>query len=162
MRYVAPPNSDNTLNLWHHTTHRIILQALAEAKEDMPAFLGARPSTLRSLVAHFEAARARYLANLNTALDQDNQSNLVATKPMRGLGMLPRNNDQYDSDEDEDGGIRGIVEDGGAEDNAQVEEGVPSSHTQWFLTQLDKWMALKNGQPQGGVDIEMLSALNMV
>lgn len=142
-------------------THRIIPQAIAEASEDLPTFTAAQPSTLRSLIGHFEAARSRYLANLNTSLDQGGQNSTSALKPKQGFGMLPRNSGQYDSD-NEDDGVQVGIEDGGVEDNAQVEEGVPSGYTVWFLRQLDQWRALKNGPPQGGAEIDMLSALDLI
>lgn len=75
--------------------------------------------------------------------------------------MLPRKGGQYDSD-NEDDGVQAGIEDGGIEDNAQVEEGVPSGYTVWFLRQLDQWRVLKNGPPQGGVEIDMLSALDLI
>lgn len=142
-------------------THRIILQAIAEASEDLPTFTAAQPSTLRSLIGHFEAARSRYLANLNNSSNQSDQSNPFTLKPKQGFGMLPRKGGQYDSD-NEDDGVQAGIEDGGIEDNAQVEEGVPSGYTVWFLLQLDQWRVLKNGPPQGGVEIDMLSALDLI
>lgn len=75
--------------------------------------------------------------------------------------MVPRNGNQYDSD-NEDDGVPGGIEDGGLEDNAQVEEGVPSGYTVWFLRQLDEWIALKNGPSQGGVEVDMFSALDLI
>lgn len=142
-------------------THRILLQAIAQASEDLPIFTAAQPSTLRSLIGHFEAARTRYLNNLNTSIDQGNQNNPAALKPKQGFGMLPRNGNQYDSDNEDDGAQVGI-EDGGIEDNAQVEEDVPSGYTVWFLRQLDEWIALKNGPSQGGVEVDMFSALDLI
>lgn len=142
-------------------THRIILQAITEASEDLPIFTTAQPSTLCSLIGHFEAARARYLNNLNTSIDQGDQNSRSVLKPKQGFGMLPRNGNQYDSDNEDDGARVGI-EDGGIEDNAQVEEGVPSGYTVWFLRQLDKWIALKNGPSQGGVEVDMFSALDLI
>ncbi|KAG6362689.1 hypothetical protein INS49_007782 [Diaporthe citri] len=140
----------------------VLDKAIAEASEDIPPFIVAQPSTLRCLMGHFEAARSRYLANLNNSLGTGSQSNLGPHKPTPGFSMPPRNQDQYASSEDEDDDFQGGMLDGGVEDNTQVEEGVPSSHTQWFLVKLDNWMASKNGQQQGGVDVDMLSALDLV
>lgn len=127
----------------------------------MPPFIVAQPSTLRCLMGHFEAARSRYLANLNNSLNTGDQSNLGLHKPTPGFGMPPRNQDRYASSEDENDEFQGGIFDGGVEDNTQVEEGVPSPHTQWFLTKLDNWIASKSGQKQGGVDTDMLSALDL-
>lgn len=142
-------------------TNRIILQAIAEASEDLPTFVAAQPSTVRSLIGHFEAARSRYLTNLNTSLDQGDQNSPSALKSKQGLGILPRISDQFDSD-NEDDGVQADIEDGVIEDNAQVAEGVPSGYTVWFLRQLDQWMALKNGPRQGGGEVDMLSALDLI
>lgn len=142
-------------------THCVILQAIAQASEDLPTFTAAQPSTLRSLIGHFEAARSRYLANLNTSINQGDQNSLSVFKPKQGLSMLPRTAGQYDSD-NEDDGVQAGIEDGGVEDNAQVEEGVPSGYTVWFLRQLDEWIAFKNGPSQGGVEVDMFSALDLI
>lgn len=142
-------------------THCVILQAIAEASEDLPTFTAAQPSTLRSLIGHFEAARSRYLKNLNTSVDQGHQNSSYTLKPKQEFGMLSRNGNQYDSDNEDDGAQAGI-EDGGIEDNAQVEDGVPSGYTVWFLRQLDEWIALKNGLAQGGVEVDMFSALDLI
>ncbi|KAK7734772.1 hypothetical protein SLS63_004192 [Diaporthe eres] len=141
--------------------HPVLDKALAEANEDMPPFIVAQPSTLRCLMGHFEAARSRYLANLNNSLDTGNQSSLGSYKRTLGFSVPPRNQDQYASSEDENDEFRGGIFDGGVEDNTQVEEGVPSPHTQWFLTKLDNWIASKSGQQQSGVDADMLSALDL-
>ncbi|KAI7785650.1 hypothetical protein LA080_006670 [Diaporthe eres] len=141
--------------------HPVLDKALAEANEDIPPFIVAQPSTLRCLMGHFEIARSRYLANLNYSLDAGNQSSLGPHKPAPGFGKPPGNQGQYASSEDENDDLQGGIFDGGVEDNTQVEEGVPSSHTQWFLAKLDNWMSSKNGQQQGGVDVDMLSALGL-
>lgn len=127
----------------------------------MPSFIVAQPSTLRCLMGHYEAARSRYLANLRDSFDAGNESKLGPRKPTQGFAMPPRNQNQYDSSDDENEDFQGGVFDGSVEDNAQVEEGVPSAHTQWFLAKLDGWTASKSGQQQGGVDVDMLSALDL-
>ena len=112
-------------------------------------------------MGHFEAARARYLVDLKTADNPRALSDPGLQKPTVGLRKLPQGHGQYDSDSDEDDGLRGGLLNGGAEDNGQVEEGVPSGLTQWFLVKLDQWMALKNGQQEEDVDVDMLSALDL-
>lgn len=139
------------------------MQAMAAAINDMPPFIVARPSTLRGLMGHFEAARARYLANLKAVDGARNPS--IPESPFQkhatGSENWRRGDGQDDSSEDEDDGLRGGAFDGGAEDDGQVEGGVPSELTQWFLVKLDKWTASKNGQQQEGVDVDMLSALDL-
>lgn len=149
---------------WPSILTTFIIQALAEAKEDMPPFVVAKPSTLRSLIGHFEAARSRYLANLN--MSDGGQASMsipvAAPKPAQGSGAVPRNNGRHDSSSDEDDdGARADLSDGGGEDNAQVEDGVASPHTKWLLVKLDHWIASKSGQQQGGADVDMLSALDL-
>lgn len=115
-------------------------------------------------MGHLAAARSRYLANLSMSDGPGKSTNPGAHMPTSGLSRPPRDHDQYDSseDEDQDGGLHGGVFDGGAEeDDGQVEGGVPSRRTQWLLVDLDEWIALKNGQQQGGVDADMLSALDL-
>lgn len=147
-----------------HTNH-VIVKALAEAKKDMPPFVVAKPSTLRSLIGHFEAARSRYLANLNMSAGQTSTSiTATAHKPAQGFGAPPRNSGRYDaSDSEDDEGARADLSDGGSggEDNTQVEDDVPSPHTKWFLVKIDQWIASKIGQQQGGADVDMLSALDL-
>ena len=130
---------------------------------DMPSFIVAQPSTLQALMSHFETARARYLADLKNVHGPSTSGNpAFHHKDAAGFGKLPRSDDgEYDSSEDEDDDLRGGVFDGGAEDDGQVEEGVPSDLTQWFLVKLDKWTASKNGQQPGDVDVAMLSALDL-
>lgn len=142
-------------------THHVTIQALAEAKEGMPPFVVAKPSTMRSLIGHFEAARSRYLANLNMSGGQASMSGPVAPKPVQGFGAAPRGARYDSSDNEDDDGARADLSDGGGEDNAQVEDGVLSSHTKWFLVKLDQWIASKSGQQQGGADVDMLSALDL-
>lgn len=149
---------------WASKTHRAALQVLTEAIKEIPSFIVAQPSTLQALMSHFEAARARYLADLKTAHGPSTASNpAYHQKDAAGFGKLPRSDDgQDDSSEDENDGLRGGVFDGGVEDDGgQIEEGVPSNLTQWFLVKLDKWTASKNEQQQEGVDVNMLSALDL-
>lgn len=138
------------------------MQAMAAAINDMPPFVVVQPSTLRALMDHFEAARARYLANLKAADGARNPSMPeFPQKHAMGSENWRRGDGQDDSSDDEDDGLRGGAFDGGAEDDGQVEGGVPSELTQWFLVKLDKWTASKNEQQQEGVDIDMLSALDL-
>ncbi|KKY37936.1 hypothetical protein UCDDA912_g02154 [Diaporthe ampelina] len=138
--------------------HPVIDEALAEANKEIPPFIMAQPSTLRALMDHFEAARSRYLANLRMS---DGPGNPGPHMPMQSLSVPSRTNDECDTSGDEDDDFHGVFFDGGVEDNGQVEEGVPSHHSQWLLVKLDEWTALKNGQQQGGVDVDMLSALDL-
>lgn len=139
------------------------MQAMAAAINDMPPFIVVQPSTLRALMDHFEAARARYLANLKAADGARTPSMPeFPQKHTTGSGNWGRGDEQDDSSQDEDDGLRGGAFDGGAEDDGQVEEGVPSELTQWFLAKLDKWTASKHGQRQQEVvDVDMLSALDL-
>lgn len=75
--------------------------------------------------------------------------------------MTSRNKDQYDSSDDEDGGVQGGIDDGGVEDNAQLEEDVTSTSSRLFLKNIDRWMRKKNGKPQGGVDVDKIKALDL-
>lgn len=80
-----------------------------------------------------------------------------------GFGMLSPYDDSSSSD-DEDGvdGPHGGYFDGGVEDDdGQVEDEVPSYQTQWFLVNLDRFMASKGGEQHKGVDGDMLSALDL-
>lgn len=139
-----------------------MIQAIAEAINDMPPFIVAQPSTLRALIGHFEAARARYLASLKAgdgartaSMPEFPQKHARDTENWRG------GDGQDDSSDEEEDGLRGGAFDGGAEDDGQVEGGVPSELTQWFLEKLDKWTASKNEQQQEVVDVDMLSALDL-
>lgn len=146
-------------------TNRAPSQALGPLGDGMPSFIVAKPATLQALISHFETARAQYLANLKDAHDRlPSTNNSFHQTGAAGLGKLPRDGDrQYDSseDEDEDKGPRGGMFDGGAEDDGQVAEDIPSKPGQWFLVNLDRFTASKGGQQKGGVDGAMLSTLDL-
>lgn len=145
-------------------SQRCLLQALGPIGDGMPSFVVAQPSTMQALMSHFETARARYLANLkkNTHGKRPSNNTPFHQTGAAGFGKLARGDDrQCDSSGDEDDAPRRGVLDGGAEDDGQVAEGVPSERGQWFLMKLDEFMASRGGQQQGGVDGDMLSALHL-
>ncbi|KAK2611561.1 hypothetical protein N8I77_004894 [Diaporthe amygdali] len=137
-------------------------KAIARVMEGKkPRFAVAQPSTIRAVVSHFEAARSRYLSNLNSSNDCDNRSNPGSYNPTPLFALTPRNIDLRDSSDDENYGARGGVSDGDIEDNGQVEDGELRGRSQRFIMKLDKWMTLKNGKQQDSIDAEMLSALDL-
>lgn len=137
-------------------------QAIASVMEGQkPRFAVAQPSTIRAIVSHFEAARSRYLSNLNSSNDCDNRRNPGSYSPTPLFALTPRNLDLRDSSDDENYGARGGVSEGDIEDNGQVEDGELRGRSQRFIMKLDKWMAFKNGQQQDSIDADMLSALDL-
>ncbi|KAJ0107198.1 hypothetical protein J7T55_007568 [Diaporthe amygdali] len=142
--------------------HPSIDEAIARVMEGKkPRFAVAQPSTIQAIMSHFEAARSRYLSNLNTSNNWANQRDPGSHKPTPPFALPPRNLDLDDSSDDEDCGVRGGVSDGDIEDNGQVEDGELRGRSQRFIMKLDKWMAFKNGQQQDSIDADMLSALDL-
>ncbi|KUI66285.1 hypothetical protein VM1G_02206 [Cytospora mali] len=128
-----------------------------------------KPATLRSLIGHFEAARARYLSGINSAErpalpTHGDIDMLVANggaEPLRSNGHLPQSHDMDSSDDEHDGPSDSGVE-ADVEDDIQVAEESLLESDRAFIRALDNWMELsKQEDRQGSIDVDMLSSLNL-
>ncbi|KUI58082.1 hypothetical protein VP1G_05355 [Cytospora mali] len=128
-----------------------------------------KATTLRSLIGYFEAARTRYLSGINSAdrpaLPAHGDIDMLIpndeAEPLRSLGNLPRPHDTDSSDDEHDGPSDSGAE-ADVEDNIQVAEESLLESDRSLIRALDDWMELsKQGERQGSIDYDMLSALNL-
>lgn len=141
-------------------TNTAIIQVVTSIMEgEDPEIVSIQSSTLGAILRHFEDARARYLSNLNESHGLTKPKSQDPPKPTRVFGMPePSRTEDGDSGDEHDGKCSEDI-DSGTEDNGQIEGKKLRGINKSFVASLDKWIALKGGQQQGSIDVDMFSAL---
>ncbi|ROV96572.1 hypothetical protein VMCG_07788 [Cytospora schulzeri] len=153
-RAIVVPGRNHQLNL-----------AITYARQQLGDPHYGHSATLRSLVRHFEAARTRYLTSINHAErampyahdDVDMADFSGGTPPLQ----LKRKH--TDSSDEGSGALGDSGGEADVEDNIQVEGELLLGRDRALIRALDLWMELsKQGERRDSVDVDMMSALELV